>query len=95
MYTVQCTTSKVSKQVVIYNFFYAHIKVYNILYLYFKEADPNTHRSWYELGNIVGKDVLSESEVDAEVEKTKEDEEVERIYKDAKEKHRRMMTGTV
>ena len=69
--------------------------MYNILYLYFKEADPHAHRSWYELGNIVGMDVLSESEVDAEVEKTKEDEEVERIYKDAKEKHRMMMTGTV
>ena len=37
---------------------------------------------------------MDEEEVDAEVQEIEEDKEVECIYNDAKDKHRRMLTGT-
>ena len=41
----------------------------------------------------VGLDVVDNEEVEAEVHKIEEDEEVARIYEDAKDKHRKIMTG--
>ena len=41
----------------------------------------------------MGLEIADDEEVEAEVEKIKEDEEVARIYEDAKNKHRKMMTG--
>ena len=41
----------------------------------------------------MGLEVVDDEEVEAEVEKIEEDEEVARIYKDSKNKHRKIMTG--
>ena len=44
---------------------------------------------WFELGNEVGLVVVSDDEVEEE----EEDVEVAKIYNDAKDKHRKIMTG--
>ena len=41
----------------------------------------------------MGLEVVDDEEVEAEVEKIEEDEEVARIYEDAKNKHRKIMMG--
>ena len=64
------------------------------MYMYwFQEVDPDAHRSWFELGPDVGLEVVDDEEVEAEVEKIEEDEEVVRIYEDSKNKHRKIMMG--
>ena len=37
--------------------------------------------------------IIDDEEVEAEVDRIKEDEEVARIYEDAKDKHRKIMTS--
>ena len=44
---------------------------------------------WFELGKEVGLEVVS----DKEVEEEEEDLEVAKIYNEAKDKHRKIMTG--
>ena len=44
---------------------------------------------WFELGKEVGLEVVS----DEEVEEEEEDLEVAKIYNEAKDKHRKIMTG--
>ena len=64
------------------------------MYMYwFQEVDPDKHRSWFELGVEVGLEIVDDEEVEAEVEKIEEDEEVAWIYEDTKSKHRKIMTG--
>ena len=47
------------------------------MYIYlFQEVDPDKHRSWFELGAEVGLEIVDDEEVEAEVEKIEEDEEV-------------------
>ena len=41
----------------------------------------------------MGLDIVDEEEVEAEVDRIEEDEEVALIYEDAKDKHRKIMTG--
>ena len=41
----------------------------------------------------MGLDIVDDEEVEVEVDRIEEDEEVARIYKDAKDKHRKIMTG--
>ena len=41
----------------------------------------------------MGLDIVDDEEVEAEVDRIEEDEEVARIYEDAKDKHRKIMTG--
>ena len=66
----------------------------NQMYMYwFQEVDPDAQRSWFELRADVGLEVVDDEEVEAEVEKIEEDKEVARIYEDAKNKHRKIMTG--
>ena len=64
------------------------------MYMYwFQEVDPDKHHSWFELGAEVGLEIVDDEEVEAEVEKIEEDEEVAWIYEDAKKKHRKIMMG--
>ena len=46
------------------------------------------------MGERAGIEIVDEEEVDAEAQEIEEDKEVERIYNDAKDKHRRILTGT-
>ena len=41
----------------------------------------------------MGLEIVDDEEVEAEVDRIEEDEEVAWIYKDAKDKHRKIMTG--
>ena len=41
----------------------------------------------------MGLKVVDDEEVEVEVDRIEEDEEVAQIYKDAKDKHRKIMTG--
>ena len=79
-----------------------HSTVYNVkgveasnnLFNLLKKHDPDRNTSWFELGERAGIEIVDEEEVDAEVQEIEEDKEVKRIYNDAKDKHRRMLTGT-
>ena len=52
------------------------------MYMYwFQEVDPDAHRSWFELGAEVGLDIVDDEEVEAEVDRIEEDEEVARFTK--------------
>ena len=66
------------------------IKMYRYL---FQEEDPDRNKSWFELGAEIGLDIVDDEEVEAEVDQIEADEEVARIYKDAKNRHRKIMTG--
>ena len=70
------------------------VKANNNLFNLLKEHGPDHNTSWFELGERAGIEIVDEEEVDAEVQEIEEDKEVERIYNDAKDKHRRMLTGT-
>ena len=70
------------------------VKASNNLFNLLKEHDPDHNTSWFELGERAGIEIVDEEEVDTEVQEIKEDKELEPIYNDAKDKHRRMLTGT-
>ena len=64
------------------------------MYMYlFQENDPDKHKSWFELGAEIDLEIVDDEEVEAEVDQIKADEEVARIYEDAKQHHRKIMTG--
>ena len=59
----------------------------------FQEDDPDKNKSWFELGADIGLEIVDDEEVEAEVDEIKANEEVARIYEDAKQHHRKIMTG--
>ena len=64
------------------------------MYMYlFQEDDPYKNKSWFELGADIGLKIVDDEEVEAEVDEIEVDEEVARIYEDAKQRHRKIMTG--
>ena len=80
--------------------FGVHSTVYTIyvkdvqMYMYlFQEDDPDKNKSWFELGADIGLEIVDDEEVEAEVDEIEVDEEVARIYEDAKQRHRKIMTG--
>ena len=64
------------------------------MYMYlFKENDLDKHKSWFELGAEIDLEIVDDEEVEAEVDQIEADKEVARIYEDAKQRHRKIMTG--
>ena len=64
------------------------------MYMYlFQEDDPDKHKTWFELGADIGLEIVEDEEVEAEVDEIEVEEEVARIYEDAKKRHRKIMTG--
>ena len=62
------------------------------MYMYlFQEEDPDKHKSWFELGADIGLEIVDDEEVEAEVDEIEADK-VARIYEDAKQHHRKIMT---
>ena len=59
----------------------------------FKEDDPDKYKSWFELGADIGLEIVDDEEVEGEVDQIEADEEVAQMYEDAKERHRKIMTG--
>ena len=55
--------------------------------------DHDAHHSWFELGAEVGLEIVDDEEIEVGVDRIEEDEEVARIYEDAKDKHHKIMTG--
>ena len=66
------------------------IQMYRYL---FQEDDLDKYKSWFELGAEIGLEIVDDEEVEAEVDQIEVDEEVARIYEDAKKRHRKIMTG--
>ena len=64
------------------------------MYMYlFQEDVPDKNKSWFELGADIGLEIVDGEEVEAEVDEIQVNEEVARIYEDAKQCHRKIMTG--
>ena len=64
------------------------------MYMYlFQKDDPDKHQTWFELGVDIGLEIVGDEEVEAEVDQIEADEEVARMYEDAKKCHRKIMTG--
>ena len=58
----------------------------------FQENDPDKHKSWFKLGAEIDLEIVDDEEVKAEVDQIEADEEAARIYEDAKQCHRKIMT---
>ena len=58
------------------------------------DDDPDRGKSWYELGEKEGVEIVDDEELEAELEKEEEDKEVARIYKESKKRHEQMLRGT-
>ena len=63
------------------------------VHVLFQEDDPDKHKSWFKLGADIGLEIVDDEEVEAEVDEIEVDEEVARIYEDAKQRHRKIMTS--
>ena len=64
------------------------------MYMYlFQEDDPDKYKTWFELGADIGLEIVDDEEVEAEMDEIEADEEMARMYEDAKEHHRKIMTG--
>ena len=63
--------------------------------IYFIQShDPDAHKSWYELGQEVGLDIIDDEEEEEKIQKEEEDKEVARIFKESKQRHEQMLRGT-
>ena len=58
-----------------------------------KDHEAVDRSDWFRIGDRIGLEIVEEEEVEAEVEKTAEDREVERIFNDNKTKQRKMLKG--
>ena len=81
VFTVQCTQfmSKTSK-------------VFKCTCIYFRRTiwvNTRVGSSWFD----IGLEIVDDEEVEAEVDEIEADEEVAQIYEDAKQRHRKIMTG--
>ena len=83
--------------------FHVHSTVYRIyvedfddfqMYMYlFKEDNPDKYKTWFEFGVDIGLEIVDDEEVEGDVDQIEVDEEVARMYEDAKKHHRKIMTG--
>ena len=55
--------------------------------------DSEANKSWYELGQWEGLDIVNDDEVEEELEKEEKDKEVERIYHHTKLLHKQLLRG--
>ena len=64
------------------------------MYMYiFQEDYLDKNKSWFKLGADIGLEIVDDEEVEAEVDEIEANEEVAQIYEDAKQCHRKIMTG--
>ena len=68
-------------------------RLITILCIYMVLPYLHKYHSWFELGVDVGLEIIGDEEVEEEVDRIEEDEEVARIYENTKETHRKIMTG--
>ena len=77
----------------VYTIYVEDVEDIKMYWYLFQEEDPDRNKSWFELGAEIGLDIVDDEEVEAEVDQIEADEEVARIYEDAKNRHRKIMTG--
>ena len=56
--------------------------------------DPDANKSWYELRQETGLDIVDDEEEEKKMQKEEEDKEVACIFKQSKQCHEQMLTGT-
>ena len=78
--TVYMYLSKESKQV-----------IHNCIY-FMQVNDPDANKSWYELGEEAGLEIVDDEE-EEKMQKEEEDKEVARIFKESKRHHEQMLRG--
>ena len=101
--TVYMYVSKESKQVS-----HNAITIHSTVYMYVsKESkqvsrngihfmqnhNPNANKSWFELGQEVGLDIIDDEEEEENIQKEEEDKEVVHIFKESKQRHKQMLRG--
>ena len=79
--TVYMYLSKESKQV-----------THNCIY-FMQINDPDANKSWYELGEEVGLEIVDDDEEEEKMQKEEEDKEVACIFKESKRRHEQMLRG--
>ena len=77
----------------VYTIYVEDVEDIKMYWYLFQEEDPDRNKSWFELGAEIGLEIVDDEEVEAEVDQIEADEEVARIYEDAKKHHRKIMTG--
>ena len=77
----------------VYRIYVEDVEDFQMYMFLFQEDDPDKYKSWFELGVDIGLEIVDDEEVEAEVDQVEADEEVARMYEDAKERHRKIMTG--
>ena len=80
--TVYVYVSKESKQV-------SHYAIY-----FMQVNDLDQNKSWYELGQEAGLDIVDDKEEEGKTEKEEEDKEVACIFKQSKQHYEQMLRGT-
>ena len=56
--------------------------------------DPDANKSWYELGEEAGLEIVDDEEEEEKMQKEEEDKEVVHIFKESKQRHEQMLRGT-
>ena len=77
----------------VYRIYVEDVKDFQMYMYLFQEDDPDKYKTWFELGADIGLEIVDDEEVEAEVDQIEADEEVARMYEDAKKRHRKIMTG--
>ena len=77
----------------VYRIYVKDIKDFQMYMYLFQEDDPDKYKTWFELGADIGLEIVDDEEVEAEVDQIEADEEVARMYEDAKKCQRKIMTG--
>ena len=55
--------------------------------------DPDANKSWYELGEEAGLEIVDDEEEEEKMQKEEEDKEVAHIFKESKQRHEQMLRG--
>ena len=62
--------------------------------IYFLQVnDPDANKSWYELGEEAGLEIVDDEEEEEKIQKEEEDKEVAFIFKESKQRHKQMLRG--
>ena len=68
-------------------------KIFKCTCIYLRRMIQTNTRLGLSLGADIGLEIVDDEEVEGEVDQIEADEEVARMYEDAKERHRKIMTG--
>ena len=78
---------------IVYRFYVEDVKDFQMYMYLFEEDDPDKYKTWFEFWADIGLEIVDDEEVEGEVDQIEADQEVARMYEDAKEHHSKIMTG--